>query len=245
MSGDIREEIGDAIDERIESQDSPRGSWERIGNSRFIARDGIGGMAEVQHENLAIHFKADVDSAELKSREKGLEIEVDHDPVHERDWRQATVESQTTEQSDSDILAQVPGEEALEGVEGYEDLTRPAQKVVDELDMEHLKDRLTGRDGGLRPSKPSASGDTGLEQYVWRMARFHSGDDPKLPVTATWWLQDWLDDQNIEAEVSGIMDKPGKQITALLGAAAQAIVASFGRNPTGGVEIWQDAVYGQ
>lgn len=47
---------------------------------------------------------------------------------------------------------------------------------------------LRGRFGGLRTSKPG-EGEKDLWKrdflfYFWRMARFHSGDDPRLPLTA-------------------------------------------------------------
>lgn len=134
--------------------------------------------------------------------------------------------------------------DALDGVESVEDLHPAAQRVVDHIDMSHLRDRLEGQDGGLRPSKPQASGDTGLTQYVWRMARFNSGKDPEMPVTAAWWLQDWLDEQGIDAEVSGILDEPGKQITAILDVVSQMIVASFGQDPGAGAERWEGVLFG-
>ena len=61
--------------------------------------------------------------------------------------------------------------------------------------VSHLTDRLTGRDGGLRPSKPTAQGDDGLTQYVWRMARFHAGHDMRVPISAAFDLAGWLESQ--------------------------------------------------
>ena len=85
------------------------------------------------------------------------------------------------------------------------------------FDVSHLSDRLSGRDGGLRTSKPKANNDTGLEQFVWRMARFHSGADTSIPVTATFWLQDWIDTElNTDVSVTGIIDDEGKKFLSIL-----------------------------
>lgn len=61
-------------------------------------------------------------------------------------------------------------------------------------DAEEIAERIapygdTSR--GIRKSKPD---DNGLIQYVWRMARFHTGADTHMPVTARFWLKDWLED---------------------------------------------------
>ncbi|MEF8808927.1 hypothetical protein, partial [Natronomonas sp.] len=220
----------------------------RVGNTRFFWNDGVGGLARISHDELPLTVSANPNRVEVFSRVEGLEVNVDHKPG-------APVEAQVADavgaavapkkhEDDEDIYAQVPGEEAMEGVNSKEDLTDAAQRVVEHIDMNHLRDRLEGRDGGLRPSKPGAEADTGFEQFVWRQARFFSGDDPKIPVTASWWLQDWLDDQNIDASVSGVLDKEGKQIMAILSVVAKILVRSFGRNPQSGLERWQKALFG-
>jgi hypothetical protein len=137
----------------------------------------------------------------------------------------------------------------LEAIDGKEiqDLSPETREVLelDRVSVEHLQDRLEGRDGGLRTSKPRAKADTGLEQYVWRMARFHSGADPRMPVTAGFDLDNFLENQGIDASVSGIRDETGKEIEALLGRVVpQVIVANLGGNPAGGFERWEKAIYG-
>lgn len=147
--------------------------------------------------------------------------------------------------------------DSMENVETAEDLESEAQKFLEELDIEHFCDRLEGRDGGLRPSKPKAQSDTGLEQYIWRMARFHSGDDPKMPVTAQWDLTRFLEDES-EQDYSGIMKESGigdgktmdtrstgfKQIEQIADVISRVCVAKMGGNPDGGIERWQKALYG-
>lgn len=134
--------------------------------------------------------------------------------------------------------------EHLEGVENPEDLEPNAREVLESLDVEHLTDRLTGRGGGLRPSKPRAQGDTGLTQYVWRMARFHSGDDPKMPVTADFWLYDHLRNEGLMPDRGGYRETHVMQTKAILDTVARVIVAELGGNPNGGLGRWRKAVYG-
>lgn len=121
------------------------------------------------------------------------------------------------------------------------DLMQPAQDVIDLVDIDHLKDRLEGRDGGLRTSKPQAANDSGLEQYTWRMARFHAGADPSMPITASWWLQEWLDENNIDASVAGLKDDAGDEITDVLDVVAKCIIAEWGYDPERGIGRWQRA----
>lgn len=137
--------------------------------------------------------------------------------------------------------------DALANVESTDDLTPEARAVIEHerVDLDHLEDRLTGRDGGLRTSKPTAKNDTGLEQYVWRMARFHGGADPSIPVTARWWLDEWLDEEGIDADVSGITNEAGEQIDDLLDVISRLVLLRFGYDPDAGVKRWQKAIYGE
>lgn len=130
-----------------------------------------------------------------------------------------------------------------------EEYDHPAvQAMMDEMDVHHLIDRMEGRGGGIRPSKPQASGDNGLIQYVWRMCRFHSGADAKMPVTATWWLEGWLEEQDgIEASVSGVKTdaerEGGDAITDALEDVVTLILLTYGRDPTGGAKRWEGLLY--
>lgn len=115
--------------------------------------------------------------------------------------------------------------------------------VLANLDAEHLLDRLEGRGGGLRSSKPDAPGDNGLIQYVWRIARLHSGDDPCMPVTASWWLSEWCEEKGIHASVSGVMDEDGKAVTSALHDVATVALLALGRNPSRGAERWEGLAF--
>lgn len=92
---------------------------------------------------------------------------------------------------------------------------------------------------GLRKSKPDASG---LVQYLWRMSRFFSGDDMHMPVTAYWWLQDWIDEQGIDASVSGIHDEKGKMImNELNDVIGRVLREEFGKSDLEASRRWKNA----
>jgi hypothetical protein len=119
-------------------------------------------------------------------------------------------------------------------------MTDVIDRVESEVNIEHLTERLEGRDGGLRPSKPTANGDDKLVQYVWRMARFHSPQgDSSIPVTAHWWLQDWVDDQGIDASVSGILDDSGKEIVDYLESVTDEVLDELGVDKFGAARDWK------
>lgn len=94
-------------------------------------------------------------------------------------------------------------------------------------------------DRGLRKSKPD---DNGLVQYIWRMARFHSGADMHMPVTAFWWLQSWLDENGYDASVSGIHDDAGKQVMNELDAITTKVLREeFGESDLEAAKRWSKA----
>lgn len=111
-------------------------------------------------------------------------------------------------------------------------------EIADHVVVSRLVDRLEGRDGGLRSSKPDTDADTGLTQYVWRMARFHGGYDTRMPVTASWWLQEYLDETDVDASVSGIMDDAGKDVTEYLEDVTETVLVRLGENPNRGATRW-------
>lgn len=111
---------------------------------------------------------------------------------------------------------------------------------MQECDVEHLVDEMEYK--GLRKSRPTDADK--LSQYVWRMARFHSGADTCMPVTASFWLQDYLDEKGIEASVTGIMDDAGKAITTFLDDYVTTMVLSeLGLPVDGAAKRWEGLVY--
>jgi len=104
---------------------------------------------------------------------------------------------------------------------------------------EKIKERLQGRGDGLRKSKPKTDKDNGLIQYLWRMAAFHSGQNTSMPVTASFWLQDYLEDKNINARVSGVLDDEGKKITSKLEDVTTEILNDLGEPTTAAAKRWK------
>jgi len=104
-----------------------------------------------------------------------------------------------------------------------------------EIDVEDVAERLTYNDQ-LRKSRPT--NETGLVQYLWRHARFHSGADTSMPVTASWWLAEYLDERGIDASVSGVMDEDGKQITSDLSEVVDAVLEEMGYRTDGAARAW-------
>lgn len=119
--------------------------------------------------------------------------------------------------------------------------TQPAREFRDHLDVEHFAERLEGRSGGLRTSKPQTEVDTGLIKAVWRYSRFCSGADTSMPVTCHWWLQSYLDENDIDASVSGILDDAGKEIHQMLFDIVDAVLAELGLATGQGARRWEKA----
>jgi hypothetical protein len=74
------------------------------------------------------------------------------------------------------------------------------------------------------------------------MSRFFSGDDMHMPVTAYWWLQDWIDEQGIDASVSGIHDEKGKEIMNELNDVIGRVLRDhFGKSDLKAAQRWSEA----
>lgn len=81
MENSFESEIDAAIQEEVGQIDEPRGDWERIGNSMFVATDGIGGLVQIRHDgDLKLGAEMSVDKVDVWSREAGVDIQVDHKP---------------------------------------------------------------------------------------------------------------------------------------------------------------------
>lgn len=112
------------------------------------------------------------------------------------------------------------------------------ERVLDTIELDELTERLTGRGDGLRSSKPDTDADNGLIQYVWRMARFHAGYDTSMPVTAAWWLQEYVDELGVSASVSGVTDDAGTELTAELETVTERVLSELGEDASRGASRW-------
>ena len=119
---------------------------------------------------------------------------------------------------------------------------RLKEALISDLNSnQYYVDRLTGRSGGLRPSKPTAKHDTGLVQYLWRMARFHAGHDTSMPVTASFDLTRWVEDV-LEREVS-CTDAVIRRIEKELESVIDVVLVKLGEDPTKAARRWKGLLY--
>ena len=63
-----------------------------------------------------------------------------------------------------------------------------------------------------------------------------------MPVTAYWWLQNWIDNQGIDASVSGIHNERGKEILDELDDVVKRVIRNqFGKSDLEAAKRWQKA----
>jgi hypothetical protein len=104
-----------------------------------------------------------------------------------------------------------------------------------EFDKDRILDEITTQDGTLYKSKPNTDG---LCQFVWRMCQFHSGRNTCMPVMASHWLQTYLDQQGIDASVSGVLDDQGQAIFDELEGVTNWCLEQVGLSKYGAVRDW-------
>lgn len=120
----------------------------------------------------------------------------------------------------------------------HQDALKVQQILDQELTVEEVAKRLTGRKGGLRPSKPKGDG---VVQYLWRWARFHSGADVSLPMTADWDLWDGLKYRGLERDSYLVTDRQ-REIENLLQEHCDKVMLRMGLNPFRGAFRWGRAL---
>ena len=108
--------------------------------------------------------------------------------------------------------------------------------------VEEMGERL-GYAGSLRKTVPKEGQADGLTRFVCRRALLHCGRDTSMPVTASWWLQEWADEYYPEAKVSGIMNEEGKALTHSADDLAVAVCLYHGLNPTKGASRWDGVAF--
>lgn len=105
---------------------------------------------------------------------------------------------------------------------------------------EDVKNAVTTRSGTLYKSRPK--GANGLEYYVWRVARFHSGADTSMPVMAAHDLQQYLNENGIDAEVSGIVNDAGEQLFEGLEDEVDRLLEDLDLGKYGAARAWSGLV---
>lgn len=80
----------------------------------------------------------------------------------------------------------------------FDDLLPEIQQNIEDIIQSVIHDKskavkkLKGRNGGLRTQKPKHDG---IYAYLWRMCRFHSGIDPRMPIMADFDLATGIQDR--------------------------------------------------
>lgn len=92
---------------------------------------------------------------------------------------------------------------------------------------------------GVRKSKPKD--ENGLVQYIWRHVRFCSGENMHMPTTSYFWLQDWVDDQDIDANVCGVFDEKGKDILDEVDQKIEEVMEIHGLDSDKAAKRWSKA----
>jgi len=85
---------------------------------------------------------------------------------------------------------------------------------------------------GLRKSRPD---ENGLVQYVWRYARFHSGQDTHMPTTCEFWLKDYFETEHgMQINYLSDMSQASKEIDPLV----KYVCEQFGLDDTKAAQRW-------
>lgn len=122
-------------------------------------------------------------------------------------------------------------------------VTPAGREVAAYVDVDALAEVCEGRHG-LRTNRPSENNDVGaLADYVCRMAQFHSGRNPSVPVMARGELQTWLDEHDIDATVGTASDEAGEEVLDVLEAATDAVLAQFNADPGAAAKRWEGLAY--
>lgn len=79
------------------------------------------------------------------------------------------------------------------------------EKGID-LSPDDIRRALTGRNGAFRKTKPPGqSRDVGILHYLWRMTRFTTGIDPRMPINCFYELSNDLERRGVDHECYGVI----------------------------------------
>jgi DNA-binding transcriptional ArsR family regulator len=117
----------------------------------------------------------------------------------------------------------------------------------EEVNVSDMAERLApygNVENGLRKSRPTS--ESGLAQYVWRMARFHSGKDTHMPVTCEFWLSSWMEERGMIPtirESTSSRDRRSKitEATKEIEPLVTSVLEEFGLDDTKAASRWSKA----
>lgn len=130
------------------------------------------------------------------------------------------------------------------------------KELIENLDPRKVAEGIApyGKvDRGVRSSRPK--NENGLVQYVWRMVRFHTGEDNHMPVTCQFWLTEYLEEEGIIPErIRGLdFDDPARrenlrerkdtqrEIEKALDPFIDEVIEEFGMDPNAAAKRWKRA----
>jgi len=118
------------------------------------------------------------------------------------------------------------------------------QKDSFEIDPSDVAERIAPYEDvsrGIQKSRPKS--ETGLVQYVWRMARFHSGEDTHMPVTCEFWLRSWLEEEGVLKDdlPSRLRMKIVSEATEEIEPLVTSVLEEFGLDSTKAAKRWKRA----
>ena len=115
------------------------------------------------------------------------------------------------------------------------------EKILQNINENEIKKNICTRKGTLKTSPYNLNG---IEKYVWRMIRFHSGKDLTMPICCFFDLQNWIEKQGYkmnEINVCGIINNEGKALLDYLDKLSDKLTIELKLNPFKACQAWHNA----
>ena len=130
------------------------------------------------------------------------------------------------------------GERLRREVPVPEEVMKLIDKISKDVDEAVRQLSAHGKGQTLKTGKPK----DGIYAYVWRMARFHSGADPKMPVTCDWDLSNGIEERTGINISFCLTDKTRKEVLDKLDDLAEKALVKMNISPMGAAKIWGRAM---
>jgi len=161
------------------------------------------------------------------------------------DKAQAEMDAMENESIDSATIV----DQIHEALMSDDELTKSVSGEVDPEVMTYIKKMSSDDDTAMREITVRGNGKqlktnkpkNGVYAYVWRMVRFHSGEDPTMPTTATWDLSREIQEKTGVKITFGITRNDKKKLLEMLDRQADRCLIALGLNPNGAANRWKRA----
>lgn len=111
-----------------------------------------------------------------------------------------------------------------------------------DLTVEKIIKQITPRGNGkyIKKNKPK----NGIYAYIWRMCRFHNGEDPCMPVTANWDLSNGIK-ETYEMEYGFLFkySEEEKAVVNLLNKLVDDTLDKLGHDKNAAAKRWKGLLY--